>query len=158
VSGAITGPIGGFSVQTPVSPDGKFVIQGNTLTGTITIIETASDKLVKMIPCDPGCHGVNFGAKKGGGYYAYVTSKFANRLIVLDYDPNNDGNVDDATIAGTVVLENDGAAIDDTIVGNKGFGAQGLMAVPNVYNGWVQQLPNPYKTQLTKKQQNPIGQ
>ena len=76
VGGAITGPIGGFSVQTPVSPDGKFVIQGNTLTGTITIIDTKTDTLVMMIPCDPGCHGVNFGAKKGGGYYAYVTSKF----------------------------------------------------------------------------------
>lgn len=157
VGGAITGPIGGFSVQTPVSPDGKFVIQGNTLTGTITIIDTKTDKLVKMIPCDPGCHGVNFGAKKGGGYYAYVTSKFANRLIVLDYDPNNDGKVDDAVIAGTVVLANDNAAIDDTISGNRGMGAQGIMAVPNVYNGWVQQLPGAYKAQLTKEQQNPIG-
>ena len=35
---------------------------------------------------------MNFGAKEGGGYYAYVTSKFSNRLIVLDYDKNNDGN------------------------------------------------------------------
>ncbi len=60
----------------PVSPDGKFVITGNTLTGTITIIRTSDDTLVAMVPCDPGCHGVNFGAKKGGGYYAYVTSKF----------------------------------------------------------------------------------
>ncbi|MBH0190155.1 MAG: copper oxidase, partial [Nitrospira sp.] len=95
-----TGPIGALPIQTPVSPDGKFVVTGNTLTGTITIIDTKTDTLVKMIGCDPGCHGVNFGAKKGGGYYAYVTSKFANRLIVLDYDPNNDGNVDDAVIAG----------------------------------------------------------
>ncbi len=157
VTGDVTGPIGGFSVQTPVSPDGKFVIQGNTLTGTITIIDTATDTLVKMIPCDPGCHGVNFGAKKDGGYYAYVTSKFANRLIVLDYDPNNDGKVDDAVIAGTVVLAKDHVAKDDEIVGNRGFGAQGIMAVPNVYNGWVQELPVGYKAQLTKQQRNPIG-
>ena len=158
VGGAITGPIGGFSVQTPVSPDGKFVIQGNTLTGTITIIDTATDTLVKMVPCDPGCHGVNFGAKKGGGYYAYVTSKFANRLIVLDYDPNNDGDINDAVIAGTVVLANDNVPKDDQIVGNNGFGAQGVQPVPNVYNGWVQELPNTYKAQLTKKQQNPMGE
>lgn len=157
VSGDITGPIGGFSVQTPVSPDGKFVIQGNTLTGTITIIDTATDTLVKMVPCDPGCHGVNFGAKKGGGYYAYVTSKFANRLIVLDYDPNNDGDVNDALIAGTVVLAIDNVPKDDQIVGNKGFGAQGVQPVPNVYNGWVQELPVGYKAQLTRKQRNPIG-
>lgn len=157
VSGDITGPIGGFSVQTPVSPDGKFVIQGNTLTGTITIIDTATDTLVKMVPCDPGCHGVNFGAKKGGGYYAYVTSKFANRLIVLDYDPNNDGDVSDAVVAGAVVLANDNVPKDDEIVGNEGMGAQGVMAVPNVYNGWVQELPVGYKAQLTRTQRNPIG-
>lgn len=163
ISGEISGPVGGFSVQTPVSPDGKFVIQGNTLTGTITIIDTATDTLVAMAPCDPGCHGVNFGAKKGGGYYAYVTSKFANRLIVLDYDVNNDGIVtqegpDAPVIAGTVVLVNDNPAYkDDTISGNRGFGAQGIMAVPNIYNGWVQRLPGYYKAQLTKAQQNPIG-
>ncbi len=163
ISGEISGPVGGFSVQTPVSPDGKFVIQGNTLTGTITIIDTATDTLVAMAPCDPGCHGVNFGAKKGGGYYAYVTSKFANRLIVLDYDVNNDGIVtqegpDAPVIAGTVMLVNDNPAYkDDTISGNRGFGAQGIMAVPNIYNGWVQRLPGYYKAQLTKAQQNPIG-
>ncbi|MBH0186763.1 MAG: copper oxidase [Nitrospira sp.] len=66
-SGPLGGPIGALPIQTPVSPDGKFVITGNTLTGTITIIDTKTDTLVKMIGCDPGCHGVNFGAKKRGG-------------------------------------------------------------------------------------------
>jgi DNA-binding beta-propeller fold protein YncE len=155
--GGITGPVGGFPIQTPVSPDGKFVITGNTLTGTITIIDAKTDTLVKMIPCDPGCHGVNFGAKKRGGYYAYVTSKFANRMIVLDYDPNNDGNADDAEIAGAVVLAKDGGAKDDKIIGNKGQGGQGVLPVPNVYNGWVQQLPIGYRAQLTREQRNPIG-
>jgi len=157
LTGAITGPIGGLPIQTPVSPDGKFVITGNTLTGTITIIDTKTDTLVAMIPCDPGCHGVNFGAKKGGGYYAYVTSKFANRLIILDYDPNNDGNADDAEIAGAVVLAKEGGAKDDKIIGNKGQGGQGILPVPNVYNGWVQELPIGYKAQLTRAQRNPIG-
>ena len=151
------GLLGGFSVQTPVSPDGKFAIQGNTLSGTITIIDTKTDTLVRSLACDPGCHGVNFGAKKGGGYYAYVTSKFANRLIVLDYDPNNDGNANDAVIAGAIVLANDHVAKDDKILGNKGFGGQGIMAVPNIYNGWVQELPIGYKAQLTRAQRNPIG-
>lgn len=156
-TGEITGPIGGLPIQTPVSPDGKFVITGNTLTGTITIIDAKTDTLVKMIPCDPGCHGVNFGAKKRGGYYAYVTSKFANRLIVLDYDPNNDGNADDAEIAGAVVLANDNVPKDDKITGNKGQGGQGVLPVPNVYNGWVQELPIGYRAQLTRQQRNPIG-
>src|SRR6266850_2495353 len=66
---------GGLPIQTPVSPDGKVVITANTLSGTITIISTKTDTLVAVLPCSAGCHGVNFGAKKGGGYYAYVSSK-----------------------------------------------------------------------------------
>ena len=155
ISGAITGPVGGLPIQTPVSPDGKFVITGNTLTGTITIIDAQTDTLVAMVPCDPGCHGVNFGAKEGGGYYAYVTSKFSNRLIVLDYDKNNDGNVADTEIAGWVVLADDAAPNDDAIIGNKGMGGQGVLPVPNVYNGWVQKLPQAFKDQLTAAQLNP---
>ncbi|CUS39417.1 hypothetical protein [Candidatus Nitrospira nitrificans] len=162
ITGAITGPVGGLPIQTPVSPDGKFVVTGNTLTGTITIIRTSDDTLVAMVPCDPGCHGVNFGAKKGGGYYAYVTSKFSNRLIILDYDADNDGIVtqtgpDAPVIAGWVVLVDDSTtAKDDTITGNKGMGGQGVLPVPNVYKGWVQKLPTEFKSQLTAAQQNPV--
>ena len=162
LNGPKTGaPIGGLPIQTPVSPDGKFVITGNTLTGTITVIRTSDDTLVASIACDPGCHGVNFGAKKNGGYYAYVTSKFSNRLIVLDYDADNDGVVtqtgeDAPVIAGWVVLADDAAPNDDPISGNKGMGGQGLLPVPNVYNGWVQKLPTEFKDQLTAAQQNPV--
>jgi DNA-binding beta-propeller fold protein YncE len=158
-NGPTGAPIGGLPIQTPVSPDGKFVITGNTLTGTITIIDTKTDTLVAMVPCDPGCHGVNFGAKKGGGYYAYVTSKFSNRLIVLDYDKNNDGNIDDAEIAGWVVLADANAPIDDPggVSGNAGMGGQGVLPVPNVYNGWVQKLPKAFCDELSKEQRNPIG-
>jgi len=155
ITGPTGGPVGALPIQTPVSPDGKVVVTANTLTGTITIINAVTDTLVAMIPCDPGCHGVNFGAKKGGGYYAYVTSKFSNRLIVLDYDPNNDGNVSDAVIAGWVVLADDKAPTDDTITGNKGMGGQGVLPVPNVYNGWVQKLPQSWKDLLTAAQLNP---
>jgi len=157
ITGAITGPVGALPIQTPVSPDGKFVITGNTLTGTITIIDAVTDTLVAMVPCDPGCHGVNFGAKAGGGYYAYVTSKFSNRLIVLDYDPNNDGILlsGEPRIAGWVVLADNHAPTDDTITGNKGMGGQGVLPVPIVYNGWVQKLPDSWKNLLTSNQLNP---
>ncbi len=101
---------------------------------------------------------MNFGAKKSGRYYAYVTSKFANRLIVLDVDPNNNGEAEDSVIFGSVLLANDNPAYrDDTIKGNKGMGGQGVQPVPNVYNGWVQKLPGSYKAQLTQEQRNLIG-
>ncbi|HXC67346.1 MAG TPA: hypothetical protein VN638_08000 [Nitrospiraceae bacterium] len=149
--------IGGLPIQTPVSPDGKYVVTGNTLGGTITILDTATNQVVKILPCDPGCHGVNFGAKAGGGYYAYVTSKFANRLIVLDYDPLNNGHAENAVIAGWVVLANKTVPNDDTTTGNLGQGGQGVLPVPNIYNGWVQKLPPEWCTKLSPTQKNPLN-
>ena len=51
--------------------------------------------------------------------------------------------VSDAEIAGWVVLDDSAAPAptDDAITGNKGMGGQGVLPVPNVYNGWVQKLP-----------------
>jgi DNA-binding beta-propeller fold protein YncE len=159
ISGAVTGPIGALPIQTPVSPNGKYVVTANTLTGTITIIDTDTDTLVKSLPCDAGCHGVNFGAKRGGGYLAYVSSKFSNSLIVVDPDPNNDGEPTDAAVIGRVVLTADqGARTDDRVVANAGMGGQGVLPIPLVYDGWVQNVPNtPPFDQLTCEQRNPLG-
>jgi hypothetical protein len=69
---------------------------------------------------------VQYGAKQGGGYYAYVASKFSNSLIVVDPDPNNDGNPADAVIAGRILLKATGTtATDASITGNRGMGGRG---------------------------------
>jgi len=153
IDGTISGAVGALPIQTPVSPDGKFVVTANTLTGTITIIDTATDILVAMLPCSAGCHGVNFGAKKDGGYYAYVSSKFSNDLIVVNL------NGAASTIAGRIVLAASGTSVDDTVgtISLAGMGGQGVMPIPNVYNGWVQKLPQSFKDQLTTAQKNPIA-
>ena len=157
VNGAITGPVGALPIQTPVSPHGRWVITANTLTATITIIDTATDELVKMLPCSAGCHGVNFGAKAGGGYYAYVSSKFSNDLLIVDPDPNGDGGAADAAIVGRVILVSGaGTLTDDTPTLNRGMGGQGVLAIPNPYNGWVQKLPQFWKDQLTPAQRQPF--
>ena len=162
VSGAISGPVGALPIETPVSPDGKNMVTANTLTGTITIIDTrpnlsTTDEIVAMLPCDPGCHGVQYGAKQGGGYYAYVSSKFSNRLLVIDPDPNGDGDASDAQIAGKVGLFSASTTLKDaTVNGNPGMGGQGILPIPVVYNGWVQNLPTSWSSQLTPAQQNPI--
>ncbi|WP_293006142.1 multicopper oxidase domain-containing protein [Nitrosomonas sp.] len=149
--------VGVLPIQTPVSPDGKAVVIAAT-GGQIVIVDTATDSIVKMLPCDPGCHGANFGAKQGGGYYAYVTSKFSNRLIVVDTDPNGDGNLSDAAIVGTISLvSREDTVSDDAISHLPGFGGQGVLPIPNVYNGWVQNLPENWKAGLTAAQRNPIG-
>jgi YVTN family beta-propeller protein len=154
-------------IQTPVSPNGEYMVTANTLTGSIAITDTVDrggkmiNKIVKSLDCDPGCHGVNFGAKEDGGYYAYVSSKFSNRLIVVDVDPNNDGNPVDAKIAGSVLLtgnyDNMNVPLfgtDDKITEFHGMGGQGVFAVPNVYPGWVEKLDLTWD--LTPEQRNPL--
>jgi DNA-binding beta-propeller fold protein YncE len=160
ISGTTTpGGFGGFPIQTPVSPNGKWVFTANTLTGTITIIDTATDTLVKSLPCDAGCHGINFGAKAGGGYYVYVSSKFSNELLVVDPDPNGDGSADDAAVVGRVLLTAaKDTKSDDVVTGNAGMGGQGVLPIPLVYNGWVQNVPKTTEFKgLTCEQRHPIG-
>ena len=142
---------GALPIQTPVSPDGKFVVTANTLSGTITIISTETDTLVAVLPCSAGCHGANFGAKKDGGYYAYVSSKFSNDLIVVDLSTK--------AIAGRVILVGGtGTKSDDTVAEYAGMGGQGVLPIPLVYNGWVQKLPRFWKHQLAKEQRHPFRQ
>jgi DNA-binding beta-propeller fold protein YncE len=164
--GNISGPVGALPIQTPVSPDGTNMVTANTLTATITVVDTrpnlpTTDTVVAMLPCDPGCHGVQYGAKKDGGYYAYVANKFSNAMIIVDPDPDGDGDPSNAAIVGRVLLA--GTGTDDTVIGNPGMGGQGVLAVPNVYNGWVQQWVahcttadcNTWKGVLTAEQKNP---
>lgn len=147
---------GALPIQTPVSPDGKYVVTANTLSGTITIIDTASDELIAVLPCSAGCHGVNFGAKKGGGYYAYVSSKFSNDLIIVDLDSKTEaGRILLVAEAGANLQVSDDT-IDSAFNGLAGQGGQGVLPIPLVYNGWVQKLPGFWKNQLTKEQRHPF--
>ena len=158
ISGTKGSTFGGLPIQIPVSPDGHEVLVANTLSSKVTVIDTKTDTVVKELPCDAGCHGINFGAKKGGGYYAYVSSKFSNAMSVVDPDPNGDGNPSDAAVVGKMLLEaGPGTAMDDTVTDYAGMGGQGVLALPLVYNGWSQHVPltAPWNG-LTCRQRNPI--
>ena len=139
-------------IQTPVSPDGRFVATAvlslstvdRPCTGSpdhVAVIDTRTDEVVKFIGIPArdgtanGAHGVNFGMKAGGGYYAHVASQFSNMLTVLDLDPDGDHNAADATVAGRVFLANGqpgGARVTD------GVGGQGVKPLPTPYDGWIQ--------------------
>ena len=152
------GPVGLLPIQIPVSPDGQYMLIANTSSGKIAVVDTETDTLVKYLPCDPGCHGINFGAKKGGGYYGYVSNKFSNRMFAIDGDPNGDGNPADAAIVGSLVLNATGGTLtDDTISGLAGQGGQGVLAIPVIYNGWVQNLPPSWSSKLTSCQRSPLS-
>jgi DNA-binding beta-propeller fold protein YncE len=157
ISGESTGPYGLSPIQLPISPDDHYMLVVGTFTGNVLEIDMKTNQIVKSFPCGPGCHGINFGAKKGGGYLGYVSVKFANVAWVIDGDPNSDGDLSDGRLTGGVITSGAATKInDDTPSANFGQGGQGVWAYPEVYNGWVQELPDEWKSQLTCQQQNPL--
>lgn len=132
-------------IQTPVSPDERWAATAvlsltnvdRPPTGSadhVAIIDTTTDQVVAFVPTPAGTHGVNWGAKLGGGYYAYVTNQHANVLTIIDPDPNGDNSGADATVVGTIVLANGsrGAGATD------GTGGQGVKPLPMTHDGWIQ--------------------
>ncbi len=133
-------------IQTPVSPDERWVVTAvlslttvpRANTGSpdhVALIDTHRNQVVKYIPTPAGTHGVNWGAKLGGGYYAYVTCQHANVLSVIDPDPDGDGDGSDAASVGTILLANQSSAAGAT----DGTGGQGVKPLPMTHDGWIQE-------------------
>ena len=133
-------------IQTPVSPDERWVATAvlslttvpRSTTGEpdhVAIIDTSTHQVVAFVPTPAGTHGINWGAKRGGGYYAYTTNQHANVLSVIDPDPNDDGDGSDASVVGTILLANGspGAGVTD------GTGGQGIKPLPMTHDGWIQE-------------------
>jgi hypothetical protein len=146
-----TGAAGLLPIQTPVDPTGRYVVTA-TLLPSITIIDTEIDEMVLSLACDAGCHGVNFGANVDGGYNAYVSSKFSNALIVFDpedavasdVDRNGILDADESSgVVGRIILSEQNASsdykFDVSPNGSHGMGGQGVLAIPNPYDGWIQE-------------------
>jgi DNA-binding beta-propeller fold protein YncE len=132
-------------IQTPVSPDERWAATAVLSLTTVprppvgsadhvAIIDTATDRVVKYVATPAGTHGVNWGAKLGGGYYAYVTNQHANVLTIIDPDPNGDGNATDAAAVGTILLANGSTGAGAT----DGTGGQGVKPLPMTHDGWIQ--------------------
>jgi len=164
-------------IQTPVSPDERWVATAvfslttvpRAATGTadhVALIDTSTNEVVAFVPAPAGAHGVNWGPKLGGGYYAYVTAQHANVLTVIDPDPNGDGDGHDAAVVGTTLLANGspGAGVTD------GVGGQGVKPLPLAHDGWIQETlalsgtgalsaeVEGWLALLTDEQKNPVGE
>ena len=126
----------GLPIQTPISPDDKWMVTALTLGGKLAVIDVTSTPgtIEAILDCDPGCHGVQWGAKENGGYYAYVSSKFSNAMLVVDPEAKNGPEV-----VGKILLADRSADTDDRVIEYDGMGGQGILTVPNVYEGWIQQ-------------------
>ena len=132
-------------IQTPVSPNERWAAtavlsltnidrQPTASADHVAIIDTTTDQVVAFVSTPAGTHGVNWGAKRGGGYYAYVTNQHANVLTIIDPDPNGDDDGTDAAVVGTILLANGsrGAGATD------GTGGQGVKPLPMTHDGWIQ--------------------
>jgi len=161
-------------IQTPPSPDGQFVATAifsltsvvDTLdldengepdfpgaADQIVIVNTDDNTIEAALDCPAGCHGINWGAKQGGGYYAYVTSQHSNILTVVDPDVNGDGHAEDAVIVGRISLAN--GSIDAGVT--DGTGGEGVLPLPLVKDGWIQQTVIACKTTDCGKVDNWLG-
>ncbi len=125
------------------------MVTANTLTATITVVDTRptvnglpnpnEDKVVKMLVSDPGCHGVQYGAKKGGGYYAYVSNKFSNANARRGSGPQWTTAIPrDATVVGRNFADGNQQRLskDGTISEYAGMGGQGVLR----HSGCLQRL------------------
>src|SRR5581483_2952128 len=159
VTGEVTGPYGLVPVQIPISPDDSVLLSANTGSDNVAVIDLHTNKLIKTLPAAAGTHGANFGAKKGGGWYGYVTNTLGNKMTVIDADPNHDGNPEDAKVAGEVLTDPEPDTYMDDILTDPeyiGEGGNGIEIYPNAYEGWVQKMPDAEKAQLTCQQRDPI--
>ena len=73
--------------------------------------------------------------RKGGNYYLYVSSCFSNNVIVVDYDFNNDGNPNDASIVGRIlIVTSSNTVIDDKVADLAGTEGRDVLTILVVYN------------------------
>lgn len=103
--------VGAGLIQVPFTPDDRYAVQAVSGSGEIVIIDAQTDQVIKRLPDHLGAHGVTYGRKQGGGWYAYVSHKFADILTVVDMDT--------LTIAGELKMP--------------AAGGNGIIAIPNVW-------------------------
>jgi hypothetical protein len=80
-----------------------------------------------------------------------------NKMVVVNADPNGDGDLSDAAIVGELLTDaQPGIQMDDEPTGNIGQGGNGIFIYPIAYNGWVQKMPDVEKAKLTCQQREPL--
>lgn len=55
------------------------------------------------------------------------------------------------------LVANPMAQFDDIVTDLEVMGGQGVLAIPIIYNGWAQNLPEEWKAQLTEERTDPIS-
>jgi len=78
--------VGKAPIQAIPSPDGAYVLVALTGDAAVAVVDTQNWELVKTIPSGAGAHGVYYGSKQNGGWYAYISNKFVPWVTVVDME------------------------------------------------------------------------
>jgi plastocyanin/DNA-binding beta-propeller fold protein YncE len=78
--------VGKAPVQNVPSPDGRYILSALTGDGATAIINATTFEPIKTLKTGAGAHGVIYGPKRSGGWYAYVSHKFVPWIAVIDLE------------------------------------------------------------------------
>ncbi|MBI4448548.1 hypothetical protein HY641_00785 [Candidatus Woesearchaeota archaeon] len=103
--------VGKAPIQAVPSPDGTLITTALTGDAGVVIINATTFEPIITLKTGAGAHGVIYGPKQGGGWYAYISHKFVPWISVID--------INTLTVAGHIPLP------------KEALGGQGILAVYN---------------------------
>jgi DNA-binding beta-propeller fold protein YncE len=71
-------------VQMPFSPNNTRALVTMAKASHVALIDATTDTVLDEVECGSGCHGANWGPKKGGGFYAWVSMTYQDKLTIID--------------------------------------------------------------------------
>jgi len=71
-------------VQMPFSPNNTRALATMAKASHVALIDATTDTVLDEVECGSGCHGANWGPKKGGGFYAWVSMTYQDKLTIID--------------------------------------------------------------------------
>ena len=111
--------VGDMPVWAMPGPNSEYVFVPNTGTGDVSVISLESLEVALTLPAASGAHGIAFGPKEDGGYYGYVSNKYARVVSVID--------VDELETLGHIRLH------------DAAWGGNGILTIPNNYAEYITQ-------------------
>ena len=160
ITGAISGPVGALPIQTPVSPNGKWVYTANTLTATRS--RSSTRRPTRWSRASVRCRLPRHQLRREGRRRVLrlrleqVLERAARHRSGPEQRRQRGRRC--GRRPGAPRPRRQGTKSDDVVTGNAGMGGQGVLPIPIVYNGWVQNVPNTAEFKgLTCEQRHPIG-
>jgi len=79
-------PVGSIALQTPPSPDNRYIVVNLAKAAKAAIIDTTTDTVISIADCGSGCHGSAYGPKRGGGFYWWGSMQYQDKVAVVDME------------------------------------------------------------------------